>query len=329
VISLAPTIAETVDAYRTCEFVTLGRDGAPLVWPTAAFRRDDGTLLVTTSLAFARKALNVRRDGRVALLFSDPTASGLDRPEQVFIGGTAVCPEEIVASPAGDEAYWSMLFDRQPDSRRYVDAPARWLMDWYYLRLLITVTPTDVRTRPATAALASLAADSPAEAPAALRATAPLATDPAPVLPGADVLARFPTAVLSARDASGAPLLSRTRTTPTPDGFLVDPAPDCEMVPGPAGLLVHRHDDRLSGLYNALVRGELHTTADGRRLFRPDRVIEPSGSGEPRDMLRTLRTARRDTKAYLDRRGLTRPRVDWPALKSLATASAARDTTAP
>jgi hypothetical protein len=135
--------------------------------------------------------------------------------------------------------------------------------------------------------------------------------------------------VLSARVASGAPLLTRTRTTPTPDGFLVEPAPDCEIVPGPAGLLVHRHDDRLAGLYNALVRGELHATADGRWLFRPSRVIEPSGSGGPRDMLRTLRTARRDTKAYLSKRGLARPRVDWPALKSLAIASAACDTPAP
>lgn len=41
-----------------------------------------------------------------------------------------------------------MLFDRQPDSRRYVDVPARWFMDWYYLRLLITVTPTQVNVRP-------------------------------------------------------------------------------------------------------------------------------------------------------------------------------------
>ncbi|WP_405436342.1 hypothetical protein OG373_05615 [Streptomyces avidinii] len=46
-------------------------------WPTAVARRQDGTLLLTTSPAFAQKALNVRRDGRIALLFSDPTGSGL------------------------------------------------------------------------------------------------------------------------------------------------------------------------------------------------------------------------------------------------------------
>ncbi|MFF7333869.1 pyridoxamine 5'-phosphate oxidase family protein [Streptomyces sp. NPDC008150] len=308
-ISLDPRLGEIIDAYRTCEFVTLGRDGAPLAWPTAVGRRDDGTLLVTTSLAFARKALNVRRDGRVALLFSDPTASGLDRPDQVFVRGTAVCPEEIVTSPAGDEAYWSMLFDRQPESRRYVDAPARWLMDWYYLRLLITVTPTAVDTRPSLAEPAGTAAPA-TRAPAG---AAPL---------GADVLAGFPTAVLAARDASGAPVLSRTRTVATADGFLVDPAPDCAVAAGPAGLLVHRHDDKLSGLYNALVRGELKPHGDGGMLLVPSRVVEPSGSGGPRDLVRTLRTARRDTAAYLKRRNLQRPDVDWPAFKKLAVASA-------
>jgi hypothetical protein len=300
-VPLDSVVAKTVDAYRTCEFATLARDGTPIVWPTATLRRDDDTFLVTTCLAFAQKALNVRRDGRVALLFSDPTGSGLDGAEQVLVSGTAVCPEEIVTSPSGDEAYWSMLFDRQPDSRRYVDLPARWLMDWYYLRLLITITPTGVSTRP----------------PLSVR---PDATDSGSSLPGADILARFPTAVLGARDACGAPLLMRTPVRATPDGFLVEPAPDCEVVAGPASLLVHRHDDRLAGLYNALVRGELRRSDEGGWVLVPHRVVKPSGDGGAR----TLRAARRATDAYLRKRGLERPRVDWPALKALATASASR-----
>ncbi|MCW8383880.1 pyridoxamine 5'-phosphate oxidase family protein [Streptomyces justiciae] len=301
---LDAAVAETVDAYRTCEFVTLARDGTPVAWPTAALRRDDGTFLITTSLAFAQKALNVRRDGRVALLFSDPTGSGLDAAEQVFVSGTAVCPEEIVTSPAGDEAYWSMLFDRQPDSRRYVDLPARWLMDWYYLRLLITVTPTGITTRPSLS----------------VRSGDPnVAADAGSSVPGADILARFSTAVLGARDASGAPLLMRTPVQATPEGFLVETTADCEVVAGPASLLVHRHDDRLAGLYNALVRGELRRSGDGWLLV-PHRVVEPSGDGGAR----TLRNARRATNTYLRKRNLDRPRVDWPALKTLATASASR-----
>lgn len=307
---LEPVVAKAVDAYRTCEFVTLARDGTPMVWPTVAHRRNNGTFLVTTSLAFAQKALNVRRDGRVALLFSDPTGSEQGVPDQIFVSGTAACPEEVVTSPAGDEAYWSLLFDRQPDSRRYVDPPARWLMDWYYLRLLITIIPTEVRTRPPLATRLAVPRDTP-------RGTSSL--------PGADVLARFPTAVLGVRDASGAPLLMRTHTEAAPEGFLVEPASDCEVVPGPAALLVHHHDDRLAALYQALVRGELQRCDDGSWLLVPRRVIQPNGEGNPRDQMRVLRTARRTTKAYLSRRGLARPRVDWPALKNLARASAARE----
>ncbi|MBN6056933.1 hypothetical protein JYK22_33715, partial [Nonomuraea sp. RK-328] len=119
----------TVDAYRTREFTTLGRDGTPLTWPTAFHRRADGTLLVTTSLAFAQKALNVRRDGRMAMLLSDPTGSGLTDPPQLLVTGTAVCPEEIVTSPAGDEAYWSMLLVPGPRRRgvpyRRLTSPGR------------------------------------------------------------------------------------------------------------------------------------------------------------------------------------------------------------
>ncbi|WP_338704261.1 pyridoxamine 5'-phosphate oxidase family protein (plasmid) [Streptomyces sp. Q6] len=302
---LDSALAKIVDAYRTCEFATLARDGTPITWPTAPLRRDDDTFLVTTSIAFAQKALNVRRDSRVALLFSEPTGSGWDGAEQVFISGTAICPEEIVTSPSGDEAYWSMLFDRQPDSRHYVDLPTRWLMDWYYLRLLITITPTAVTVRP------------PLSVQSADRHSA---VDVRLPLPGADILARFPTAVLGARDACGAPLLMRTPVQTTPEGFLVETAADCEVVAGPASLLVHRHDDRLAGLYNALVRGELRRSGDDDGwLLVPHRVVEPSAGGA-----RTLRNARRATSAYLRKRNLRQPRVDWPALKALAAASGAR-----
>ncbi|MFE2595868.1 hypothetical protein ACFXCZ_05080 [Streptomyces sp. NPDC059396] len=58
---------------------------------------------MTTSLAYAQKALNVRRDGRVGMLFSDPTGSGAADAPQVFVSGTATCPDEIMTGPAGAE----------------------------------------------------------------------------------------------------------------------------------------------------------------------------------------------------------------------------------
>ncbi|MFF3417351.1 pyridoxamine 5'-phosphate oxidase family protein [Streptomyces sp. NPDC002698] len=290
---------DVLDAYRTCEFATLGRDGTPLAWPTAVRRRPDGTLLLSTSLAFAQKALNIRRDGRVALLFSEPTGSGLKEPRQIFVGGRAECPDEIMTGPQGAEDYWRTLFERQPHSRAYVLPPLRRVMDWYYLRLLITVTPDLVVVRPPLPA----AAQSPAQGDSPL--------------PGAGLLARYPTAVLAARDATGAPVLARTRPVPSDGGFVVDVPADCAAVPGPASLLVHRHDERLNNMHNALVRGELRA-ADGGLLLVPAGVVEPMGSGRASEAVSVLRTTRRATARYLRQRGLDRPRVRWQDFRALA-----------
>lgn len=299
---LASAPLDVLDAYRTCEFATLGKDGTPAAWPTAVKRRPDGTLLLTTSLAFTQKAFNIRRDGRVALLFSDPTGSGLDPAPQIAVNGRAACPDEIMTGPQGAEDYWSMLFVRQPHSRGYVRAPMRPLMDWYYLRLLITVEPERVDVRPPLAELAVPTAQASAAGAA---------------LPGAARLGSFPTAVLAARDAAGAPVLARTRTVAGPAGYRIVIPSHCAVVPGPASLLVHRHDALLNRMYNALVRGELRWSA-GEFVLVPSQVVEPMGSGSARDAVTVLRRARRSTDRYLERRALPRPKVRWDLFRDLA-----------
>ncbi|MCS0600396.1 pyridoxamine 5'-phosphate oxidase [Streptomyces sp. LP11] len=295
-------LGATIDAYRTCEFTTLGTAGTPLTWPTAAWRRPDGTFLVTTCLAFAQKAFNVRRDDRVALLFSDPTGSGDSDAPQVFVSGTASCPEEIRTAPDEAAEYWRRMFQRQPHSRPFVSAPGKWFMDWYYLRLFITITPERVEVRPPLSQLR------PAE-PGSV---------PAPGLPGAALVARYPSAVLGTRDTYRSPLLTRVRPRVTPDGFAVPRAALGDAAPGRASLLVHRHDERLNGMHNALITGELVGTDDDHWTLLPRKVTEPAGSGRPRDAYRTLRTARRATARYLRDHELTRPRVDWAAYRALA-----------
>ncbi|MFE4996885.1 pyridoxamine 5'-phosphate oxidase family protein [Streptomyces mirabilis] len=293
---------DVLDAYRTCEFVTLGRDGAPLAWPTATLRQKDGTLLVTTTLAFAQKALNVRRDGRVALLFSDPTGSGLTHAQQIFVGGHAECADDIMTGTQGAEDYWRMLFERQPHSRAYVSFPMRRLMSWYYLRLLITVTPEQVIVRPPL--------DTPAFPPPAVSGT-PL---------GHARLTGFPSAVLAALDPTGAAVLARTVPVATDDGYLVDVPADCAVTPGQASLLVHRHDELLNNMTNTLVRGELRKTGDTWTLI-PTKVVEPMGSGRLSDAIKVLRQTRHASDRYLERRGLARPHVRWDEFKELATAA--------
>ncbi|MFD6098850.1 pyridoxamine 5'-phosphate oxidase family protein [Nocardiopsis flavescens] len=291
----APEVADVVDSYLSCEFATLAADGTPMAWPTAARRDPDtGHLLVTTSLAYAQKARNVRRDGRVGLLFSDPTGSGLEAPPQVFVSGTATCPERIHTAPDEAAEYWRTLLVRQPHSRGFLRPPGRWLMDWYYMRLFITVVPDRVEVRPPLAGQ--------------LDGAAPRGPVPAPGPLGAALVQEFPSAVLGAPGADGEPLLARVRPTATAEGFAVQ-APE-GAVPGRAALLVHRHDEALDGMRNASVRGALRADGD-RWLLVPDRVVEPMGGGRPSDTFRILRDARRATARYLRARGLARPRIAW------------------
>ena len=310
-VALIDAIDHSVlDAYRTCEFATLARDGTPLAWPTSPFRRPDGTLLVTTSIAFAQKAVNVRRDGRVALLFSDPTGSGHSSPAQIFIRGTAVCPPELTTSPAGLEEFWSMLFWRQPSSRAYTLPGIRLLTDWYYIRMLITVTPQSVTERPAGSATRSaqaLSPGSPELAESWKRAERAGLT-------GARELARYRTAVLAAREADGGITLARVVPQPVDGGYAVAAEDDASLASGPASLLVHRHDDKLAGVRFALVRGQITpSAASGDWLFTPDRLVRPAAGS-----LQALRDARASAALYLHTRGLERPPVPWDAYRTLA-----------
>ena len=75
---MALPIPVTVEAvfreFRTCEFSTLAADGTPITWPMLPFwRPDTGQFMTTTSIGLPDKALNIGRNPRVSLLFSDPT----------------------------------------------------------------------------------------------------------------------------------------------------------------------------------------------------------------------------------------------------------------
>ncbi|XVV17267.1 pyridoxamine 5'-phosphate oxidase family protein [Actinoplanes sp. CA-131856] len=297
---LLTPVSDVLNAYKTCEFVTLSKDGTPLAWPTSGITRPDGTFLLTTSVSYPQKAVNVRRDGRVALLFSEPYASGLDHPEQVLVTGTATCPDEIHTEPSGDLGdFWRRIFTLQPSSLKYLDWPINRLADFYFFRLMIRITPSSVQTRP----LPSPSAPTPSS------------------LAGGEVLAAYSTAVLAARDSSGAPLLVRTNVASTPSGYAVSVPDDVPVTAGPASLLVHRHDDKLDKLHSASVAGTLTQAADGSWLLTPTRLIEPGArhKGKVADQIQLIRTLRATTDRYLKRRGLPRPTVPWAAYREIRT----------
>ena len=142
-IDLPPEVEAVFREFRTCEMSTLARDGSPITWPTLPFwRPHEGRFLITTSIGLPHKAFNIRRYPRVSLLFSNPTASGLTEPPAVLVQGDAGAPDEVTASVNGFEDEVRQVFRRQPASGFYSSNPlARYLFDWYYMRLTIYVSP--------------------------------------------------------------------------------------------------------------------------------------------------------------------------------------------
>jgi hypothetical protein len=300
-----PQVLAVLDRYRTCEFATLTRSGVPIAWPTAALYRPDGTFLITTSIALPQKAYNIRRDGRVAMLFSDPTASGLDGAPHVLVQGTATCPDEIATDVAPHAEYWRRLHERQPFNRMYGrNALTRRVFDWYYMRLLITITPTAWSARP------------------------PLPPGPATITSGGSEgvsgralteLAGYPSAVLATRTDDGVPSLRRVRVTgPGAAGRLrLFVPPDEQLRPGPASLLAHAHDEELWSLRSVVVTGELIDTDVW--TFRPERVVGGGGAVGPLAVVRELRRLRGTAKGYLDKRSLPRPEIAWGSIRALGS----------
>ena len=145
-IELPPEVEEVFRKFRTCEFSTLAREGTPITWPLVTrWRLAERRFVLTAFIGLPCKAMNIRRDGRVSLLFSDPTASGLQNPPAVLVQGDAIVSEEVRTSVAGFEDYWKKLFRFQPAGKMYgSNALMRYLFDWYYMRLYIFVQPRRV-----------------------------------------------------------------------------------------------------------------------------------------------------------------------------------------
>ncbi len=146
---MPPDVEQVLERFLCCEFTTVGRGGVPVAWPVVPLYRPPG-LVLSTSIGFPAKAANIRREPRVSLLFSDPTGSGLEAPPAVLVQGRATVDDGV--HTWGDDlgAHWARVTSLQPIGRHFSGSPpARWFMDWYFMRLVIRVVPTRVRWWPA------------------------------------------------------------------------------------------------------------------------------------------------------------------------------------
>jgi general stress protein 26 len=149
-LSLPSEVTSVFETFRCCEFTTLTKQGVPITWPVSAvYFPERGQFLITTSISFPQKVWNIRRNPKVALLFSDPTGSGMTNPPIVLVQGNAAVSDEIVVLNEDMERFWKELYRRQPFSRNYSsNALSRKLMSWYFMRWCIFITPQTIHWYP-------------------------------------------------------------------------------------------------------------------------------------------------------------------------------------
>ena len=138
-------VVDVFHRFRTAELTTLGRDGTPATWPiTVVYRPDSGEFVGATSIGLSQKAVNIRRNPRVSLLFSETRASALDHPPAVLVQGDAVADE--VTTLDGIEDVWAKIYRFQPAARWTTWGPVMKALvgKWYYVRIPLRVSPTRI-----------------------------------------------------------------------------------------------------------------------------------------------------------------------------------------
>jgi hypothetical protein len=142
--SLPPEVRRAFERFITCEYTTIDARQQPIVWPVTPYYSEGGSAVdVTTGLGYPKKADDARRNPRVALLFSDPTGSGMTSGLQALVQGTAeVDDRDLVANR---ERYWRESWEKLPGTRKmHPPKPVRGMFGWYYTRIYVHVRPERV-----------------------------------------------------------------------------------------------------------------------------------------------------------------------------------------
>ena len=281
--TLPPELHQAAERYLTCELVTIDRAGRPIAWPvTPYFRADEGCIDVTTGVGYPKKADDAARNPRVAMLFSDPTGSGVDEAPMVLVQGIARVDDS----------------DLEANRRRFEDEMARKLpalhalaptgamkrfFSWYYDRIYLHVRPERVYVWPRGEVDAEPTLyDAHVEEVRSGHNEEP-EEGHAPPEGGMDVwdprLDRLgtddPTAVLAFVGPDGFPFAVRVPVRADEAGPVVRIEADPLGAPiesGPACLCAHAHADDLTWQRSYQVRGDL-AEEDGRFVLHPHRVV--------------------------------------------------------
>ena len=146
--TLPPDIQQVFDRFITTEYTTIDRAGQPISWPvTPYYSPGEHCIDVTTGLGYPKKAADAEANPKVALLFSDPTGSGVEHPPQVLVQGIADVDDRDL--DANRERYGRESIEKLPATKSmHPPKPLQRMLGWYYTRIYVHVRPERVYVWP-------------------------------------------------------------------------------------------------------------------------------------------------------------------------------------
>jgi hypothetical protein len=280
--TLPQEVRDAFERFVTCELTTVDARKQPITWPvTPYYSQGAPTIDVTTGLGYPKKADDAARHPSVALLFSDPTGSGIESGIRVLVQGTATIDDRDLKSNA--DRYRRESGEKLPATKKMnPPAPIRPMFNWYYARLYIKVRPERLFVWPdGDLAKEPVLHDSHIEEVRTGHSQEPAEEHGGPAAgPPAwdermEFLASHESGVLSLLGPDGFPIAVRIpfRAAPASREIVIEREPaGLPLLEGRACLTVHRHAPDFTWQRNMQVRGNLVRTADGPLLV-PRKIV--------------------------------------------------------
>jgi hypothetical protein len=281
--SLPANAQQAFQRFITTEYTTVDAKGQPITWPVTPYYTPGGASIdITTGVGYPKKADDAEHDPRVALLFSDPTGSRLERPPAVLVQGTAAVDYRDLK--ANRERYARESVAKLPATKAmFPPGFIQGMFNWYFTRIYVHVRPERVfMWEDGDFSAEPRLFDAHMEEVRSQHVEEPVIAQPGPVggTPTWDdrldeLGRRHETAVLSLAAPDGFPMSVRVPIRPDRAACRIAIGSLPEALPAHAGLAclcVHEHAPDFTWQMNFQVRGDL-AEHSGSWFLVPHKIV--------------------------------------------------------